>query len=143
MQELDQDDGTELQGKWLKSGLVRHQENHVRVDINWPDEFCYSSDRTCPSYDDLTVTQFSQGFIGCILEEDNPKVRQNMFLYLQQLYQDAQETNWYTAKSAHKILLLEMERAKVSWKDNNKVHQIRARYTHPIHPSQTDKKRVL
>ena len=141
LQELDQDDRTELQGKRLKSGLVRHQENHVRVDIKWPHEFCYSSDRTCPSYDDLTVMQFSQGFIGCILEEDSPKIRQNMLLYLQQLYQDAQETNWYTAKSAHKILLLEMERGKVSWKGSNKVHQIRARYTQrPVHPSQTEKK---
>ena len=61
LQELDQDDRTELQGKRLKSGLVRHQENHVRVDINWPHEFCYSTDRSCPSYDDLTVMQFSQG----------------------------------------------------------------------------------
>ena len=66
-----------------------------------------------------------------------------MLLYLQQLYQDAQETNWYTAKSAHKILLLEMERGTVSWKDSNKVHQIRARYTQrPIHPSQTEKRGV-
>ena len=144
LQELDQDDRTELQGKRLKSGLVRHQENHIRVDINWSHEFCYSSDRTCPSYDDLTVMQFSQGFIGCILEEDSPKIRQNMLLYLQQLYQDAQETNWYTAKSAHKILLLEMERGKVSWKDSNQVHQIRARYTQrPIHPSQTEKRGYL
>ena len=37
MQELDQEDRTELR---LKSGLIRHQENHVRVDINWPHEFC-------------------------------------------------------------------------------------------------------
>ena len=141
LQELDQDDRTELQGKRLKSGLVRHQENHVRVDINWPHEFCYSTDRSCPSYDNLTVMQFSQGFIGCILEEENSKIRQNMLMYLQQLYQDAQETNWYTAKSAHKILLLEMERGKLTWKDNSRVHQIRARYTQwPIHPSQTDKK---
>ena len=64
-----------------------------------------------------------------------------MLLYLHQLFQDAQETNWYKAKSAHKILLLEMERDKVSWKGNNKVHQIGARYTlRSIHPSKTDKK---
>ena len=86
IQELDQDDGTEFQGKRLKSGLIRHQENHVKVDINWPHEFCYSSDRTCLAYDDLTVMQFSQGFIGCILEEDNAKNRHIMLLYLQQLF---------------------------------------------------------
>ena len=59
--------------------------------------------------------QFSKGFTGCILEEDNAKVRRNILLYLQQLYQDAQETNWYTAKSAHKILLLEMERITIKY----------------------------
>ena len=40
-------------------------------------------------------------------------VRQNMLLYLYQLFQDVQETNWITAKSAHKILLWGMERGKV------------------------------
>ena len=33
-------------------------------------------------------------------------------------------------KAAHKILLLVMERQKVSWKDNNKIHQIRG--THSV-----------
>ena len=80
--------------------------------------------------------QFSQRFVGCILEEDNKGARQNVLLYLQQLFQDAQETNWYTAKCGYKILFLEMKWGKVSWK--GKVHQIEARYTQrPIHPSQS------
>ena len=30
-----------------------------------------------------------------------------MLEYFQQLIQDSQETNWFTAKSAHKVLLIE------------------------------------
>ena len=79
-------------------------------------------------------------FIGCSLEEDSKKVKltKYMSLYLQQLFQDAQETNWYTTKSAHQILLLEMERGKLYWKDNNKVHQILARYIQRPHTSLSD-----
>ena len=75
-----------VQGKRLKSGLVRHQENHVKVYINWPHEFCYSYDRLCPLYADLTVMQFSQVFVGCISEKDNERIWQIMFWYLQQLF---------------------------------------------------------
>ena len=71
--------------------------------------------------------QFTQGFIGCILEEYDVNIRQNMLEYFQQLIQDVQETNWFGAKSAHKVLLSEMERAKSSWKDARLVNQMRAR----------------
>ena len=50
-----------------------------------------------------------------------------MLEYFQQLIQDAQETNWFTARSAHKVLLI--ERGKISWKDARLVNQMRARYT--------------
>ena len=64
-----------------------------------------------------------------------------MLQYFQQLIQDAQETNWFTAKSAHKVLLIEMERGKISWKDAKLINQMRARYTQrTIHPGVGDKK---
>ena len=52
-----------------------------------------------------------------------------MLEYFQQLIQDAQETNWFTAKSAHKVLFIEMKRGQISWKEARLVNQTRARYT--------------
>ena len=99
------------------------------VNVNWPHEFYFIQGRSCPAYDDLSQMQFTQGFTGCVLEEADGTIRQNMLEYFQQLNQDAQETNWFSAKSAHKVLLIEMERGKISWKDARLVNQMRARYT--------------
>ena len=141
IQQWEDQQKLDIQGKKLKSGLHRHQEGHVLVNVNWPHEFCFSQDRSCPTYDDLSQMQFTQGFIGCVLEESDVNVRQNMLEYLQQLIQDAQETNWFTAKSAHKVLLIEMERGKISWKDVRLIHQMRARYTQrTIYPGSGEKK---
>ena len=85
--------------------------------------------------------QFTQGFIACVLEEPDANIRQNILEYFQQLIQDAQETNWFTAKSAHKVLLIEMERGKITWKDARLINQITARYTQKtIHPVIGEKK---
>ena len=99
------------------------------VNVNWPHEFCFTQDRFCPAYDDLSQMQFTKGFIGYDLEESDVNIRQNMLEYFRQLIQDAQETNWFTAKSAHKVLLIEMESGKISWKDARLINQMRARYT--------------
>ena len=140
MQQWEDQQRLDVQGKKLKSGLHRHQEGHVLVNVNWPHKFCFSQDRSCPAYDDLSQMQFTQGFIGCVLEESDVNIRQNMLQYLQQLIQDAQETNWFTAKSAHKVLLIEMERGKISWKDVRLIHQMRAKYTQrTIYPGQCEK----
>ena len=85
--------------------------------------------------------QFTQGFIRCVLKETDVNIWQNMLEYLQQLIQDAQETNWFTAKSANKVLLIEMERGKISWKDARLINQMRARYTQrTIYPVANNKK---
>ena len=114
MQQSDEQQRQDIQGKKLKSGLHRQQETQVLVNVNWPHELCFTQDRSCPAYDDLSQIQFTQGFIGCVLEESDVNVKQNMLEYFQHLIQDAQETNWFTAKSAHKVLLFEMERGKIS-----------------------------
>ena len=68
--------------------------------------------------------QLTQGFIGCVPEESDVNIRQNMLEYFQQPIHYAQETNWFTAKSAHKVLLIEMERGNIYWKDARLVNQM-------------------
>ena len=116
IQEQDQDDRTEFQGKRLKSRSVRHQENHVKVYINWPHEFCYSSDRTCPAYDDLTVMQFSQGFIGCILTIIVSGCPGNKLVYSKICSQNSVTTDGkgrYRKGIRKTTMLLEMERGGI------------------------------
>ena len=141
MQQWDEQQRQDIQGKKLKSGLHRHQETQVLVNVNWPHELCFIQDKSYPTYDELSQMQFTQGFIGCILEETDVNIRQKMLEYFPQLIQDAQETNWFNAKSAHKVLLIEMERGKISWKDVRLVNQMRVRYTQrTIYPGANDKK---
>ena len=71
MQQWDEQQRLDIQGKKLKSGLYRHQESQVLVNVNWPHEFCFTQDRSCPAFDDLSQMQFFQGFIGCVLEESD------------------------------------------------------------------------
>ena len=52
-----------------------------------------TQDKFCPAYDDLSQMQFTQGFIGCVLEESDVNIRQNILEYFQQFIHNGQETN--------------------------------------------------
>ena len=123
-------DGSDnMPGKKFKSGLYRSGESQARSEINWPHEFVFGGDRQTLKYEELTAAQLAQGFMATILEEHHETVKNNMLLYAINLFQDSQETNWYTARSAHKMLLKQMEKGKVDWLDTAKINAIWARYT--------------
>ena len=70
-----------------------------------------------------------QGFLFCILEEENEKIRENMLQYLTYLMQDAIELSMNTARKAHAVVLQDMERGKVSWEQLDLVEKIKGRNT--------------
>ena len=55
-----------------------------------------------------------QGFLFCILDEENSKIRENMSQYLTYLIQDAIELSMNTARKAHAAVLQDMEGATVA-----------------------------
>ena len=77
------------------------------------------------TYDQLSLTQFIQGFTRNILDESDGKVREQMLWYMSDLMEDATDFSWASAKAAHAVLLCEMERGTVCWADTGHIDRIR------------------
>ena len=132
LQEYQQTSRTETAGKpvqSLKSGRYRAGVAKICKHINWPQDFCsVASASKQPTYDELTNEQWMQGFLFCVLDEENHKIRENMLQYLTYLMQDAIELSMNTRK-AHAAVLQDMERGKVSWEQLDSVRKIKSRNT--------------
>ena len=76
------------------------------------------------TYDQLLLTQFIQGFTRNIIDEKDQSIREHMLWYLHELMEDATDFTWSNAKAAHAVLLCEMEKGSVSWKDTNRIDRI-------------------
>ena len=77
------------------------------------------------TYDQLSLTQFVQGFTKNMLEEQNEHCRENMLQYLSDLMEDASDFIWVNAKAAHAVLLCQMERGELTWYDTEKIDRVR------------------
>ena len=77
------------------------------------------------NYDQLSLTQWIQGFTKNVLEEKSAAHRDIMIAYLGDLMEDATDFSWQGAKAAHAILLCEMERGMVNWEDTDRIDRIR------------------
>ena len=114
--------------KNFKTGLLRVCESKKKVEVAWPHDFCYlGHNGKSPQYENLSPFQFVFGHIGCIQDETNQQVKDNMLEYLKLLKMDAIETNWATVKRAHSVLLKTMERGRCNWGEFENVDKIRMR----------------
>ena len=122
----------------LKSGRYRLGDQRVKKLVHWPHEFCAVGENLkMPSYEDINVFQWVQGFSCCILEENDVQSRNHMLQYQANLMQDALELNWNTAKRAHAAVLTEIERGHVTWSDQVGIDRIRQRFTQRALKSQS------
>ena len=81
--------------------------------------------RSRVSYDQLTMSQWVQGFCKNVLEESDHKVRERMIQYMGELMEDATDFSWQGAKAAHAVLLCEFERGGANWEDTARIDRIR------------------
>ena len=98
----------------LKSGRYRQGVHRVRKIVHWPQDYCsvpYGSKQ--PTYDDPSVLQWSQGFIQCVLDESNEKIKETMLRHFVSSMQDSIELSFATAKCAHGLILQEMEKGSL------------------------------
>ena len=61
------------------------------------------------TYDQLSLTQFVQGFVKNIFEESDKKCRDRMLAYLGDIMEDATNFGWANTKASHAVMLCEME----------------------------------
>ena len=129
---LDREDSKGTLRK-VKSGRYRLGDQAVKHHVNWPHEFCSVGENLkMPTYEDINIFQWVQGFSRCVLEEKDPNIRTFMLQYQSNLMQDALELSWPTAKRAHAAVLTEVERGQVTWKDQIGIDRIRQRFTQRV-----------
>ena len=121
-------ESSHLQGnqnfKSQRDGEVDVQMKHK---VHWPHEAILGGTaRQHVTYDQLTLTQWVQGFCRNILEEKSGKRKDLMVAYLGDLMEDAIDFSWQGAKAAHAVLMYEMERGSVRWEDTDRLDQIQA-----------------
>ena len=85
------------------------------------------------TYDQLSLTQFIQGFTRNILDERDNEIREHMLGYLNDLMEDATDFSWGSAKAARAVLLCEMEKGSVSWTNTSQIDHIRCAHIQKHH----------
>ena len=129
MARLDKGKSTDV----FKSGRFRPGVHKVRRIVSWPQDYCtVCTGHKQPTYDDLSVLQWSQGFIQGVIEESSSTVRNTMLKHFVSCMQDAIELSFATAKRAHACVLQEMEKGIIDWQDSEKIDKIRNRNTQRI-----------
>ena len=76
------------------------------------------------TYDQMSLTQFVQGFSKNILEEKEERIRESMVRYLSELMEDT-DFSWSNTKAAPAVILCDMERGILQWGDTDKIDRIR------------------
>ena len=90
-----------------KSGRYRVGVTKVKVQTNWPHDFCTVPVGTKqPVYDDMSNEHWVQGMLLCILEESDNTIGNQIAAVLQ-----------------------EVERGLISWEDTENIEKCRVRYT--------------
>ena len=98
----------------------------VTRKVNWPHEYILGgANKQRIMFDQLNLTQFVNGFVKGVLDENNAKIREKMLYYLCDLMEDAQDFSWASTKASHAVLLCEMERGTVDWSNTFRIDRIR------------------
>ena len=75
----------------------------------------------------LSALQWTQGFVYCVLEENNPKMKTNMLLHCSNVLRDVIELSFSTAKRAHGVVLQEIEKGALDWDKLDDIEKVRGR----------------
>lgn len=117
----------------LKSGRFRSFDTQVQHYVQWPHEHVYvGAARKTVSYDELNPQQFALGFIKIIMRQPSSDLREAMLNYLSKLLQESIDFSWSSSRGAHAVVLQEIERGTVTWKDTDELDNIRKLYTQKV-----------
>ena len=113
----------------IKSGCFRAGIAKIKQSISWPQ---VNVGNKQPAYDEMSLEQWVQGMLFCVLEQTDSKNKDTMLMYFALLMQDAIELSANTARRAHAAVLQEMERGKLSWAEPDLVEKVKIRNTQRI-----------
>lgn len=127
----EDEDARDKRKSSLKSGRKRTAVDQVRVPVEWPHFNTFRGPgRDAPHYDDLTVSEFVQGYMTIMLDNNVkiPKAMRSQMQHLQNLMLDSTDYGWESARNAHGIVLQHMEAGKLTWSDADAVAEVRRTY---------------
>jgi hypothetical protein len=76
-------------------------------------------------YKDLTIEQWSYGFLAIIEKETHPIIKADMISHLKNTYMDAILYGFRRAKCVHGKILTEIEDGRLTWLDSERIADTR------------------
>ena len=114
--ESSQDETGMLTDRKIKSKRGGPVDILVKHKIAWPRKAILGGvKRSNLTYDQLSMSQWVQGFCKNILDESCEQKRESMIAYMADLMEDATDFFWQGAKAAHTVLCCELERGTVTY----------------------------
>ena len=103
----------------------------VKNKIAWPHEAIVGGvNLSRVTYDQLTMSQWVQGFCRNILDKKDQGKHEHMLMYVADLMEDATGFNWQSTKVVHAVLWCELECGSVKWGDTLRIDRIRLAQKH-------------
>jgi hypothetical protein len=103
----------------VKRGLVRSGGDLAPiVKTLWPqDHIVGSGSKLKVYYKDLSIFEWSNGYMAIIQNETNPKIPRLMMAHFRMLMEDAVSHGCEAVKQAHKDILIRLEMGEFTWYD--------------------------
>ena len=112
-----------------ESNCCIENKKKKKIDIPWPQDFVFvGPSRIRLTYEQLTLDQFTLGFLKIVQTEPSPAIRANMIEYLTALFHNVVDHGWAQVKGAHHVVLSNMEDGLLSWRDLKKCKKTRKSY---------------
>ena len=93
--------------------------------VDWPQDIILTgTNKTRPSYDVLTITQWVSEFLRCIPDEGCDSTKASMLHYLANLMEDASDHSWDSAIACHVSVLTNIMADRISWHETDKLKRI-------------------
>ena len=114
----------------LTSGRKRTAVDVAHVEVEWPQYHIFRGPgRDAAGYDELSVTEFVQGYVAIMLDAGaKGDTWRQQLQHLQQLMMDAGDYGWPSVRNAHGVILQQMEAGKLTWADSAGLADTRRTY---------------
>ena len=113
-------------GKPPKSGLKRDNAEHVQLVIPWPHEHVLRHNAKPPTYESLSLSEFATGNMKILAaNSNNATLVSQIANYLAELFDDTTDTDWPTARFAHRVILQAMENGRLDYSCPQELGQMR------------------
>ncbi len=117
-----------------KSGESRTAADNVVYQIKWPQEYIYAVDGSRLKFNDLSIVQFTRGFIAMINDSPN-ELQPSMLTHLSETMVDAEKFTWESVLKFQASIFQGIEAGKITFKDLNVINLWRLRHSfNPIVP---------